>query len=110
MSSVYKLQVDVSIEKQDLLNRVLGFPDSTDPYWEIVIEENSERFDCAIEFLLGLLENNYSTLIRGGIYGENISLWFLYEYDQQCNMEFNPDHLKRLGTLGITLCVSCWQK
>ena len=41
---------------------------------------------------------------------QNISIWCLYEYDEQCNMEFQPNELKRLGDAGITLCISCWRR
>ncbi|MBB5031350.1 hypothetical protein [Prosthecobacter vanneervenii] len=38
-----------------------------------------------------------------------ISLWVLYEYDQQCNLEFSPEDLNRLAASKAVLCVSCWQ-
>ena len=45
-----------------------------------------------------------------GISSDYISIWMLYEYDQQCNMEFTPDEMKVMGELGITFCISCWAK
>lgn len=43
-----------------------------------------------------------------GIDRDMISVWYLYKYDEQCNMEFSPERMKRLGDNGITLCISCW--
>lgn len=37
-----------------------------------------------------------------------ISIWRYYEYDEQCNFEFSPQELKRMGDNGITFCISCW--
>ena len=31
----------------------------------------------------------------------------IYYYDKQCNMEFDPDLMERMGKLGLKLCVSC---
>ena len=63
-----------------------------------------------IEYFLDLLEGNYEKLSLVGVERDDISIWLLYEYDQQCNMEFLPHNLKRMGENGIVLCVSCWQK
>ncbi len=34
----------------------------------------------------------------------------MYEYEQQCNMEFKPKIMKQIGNLGVVLCISCWEK
>jgi hypothetical protein len=44
-----------------------------------------------------------------GISNDDLSIWYLYEYDEQCNMEFHPRQLKKFGELDIVLCISCWQ-
>lgn len=73
-----------------------------------VIEEQKDPFYDFINRFLDLLENKYDKLAEIGIKRSDISFWYLYEYDQQCNMEFDPTRLKRLGDNGITLCISCW--
>jgi len=72
-------------------------------------KQDEDYFDFINEFL-DLLEPNFSKLQALGIYRHNISIWKLYDYDQQCNMEFDPYRMKRLGKNGITLCVSCWEE
>jgi hypothetical protein len=61
-----------------------------------------------IQLFLGIFENKYDRLLEIGITIYDISVWMLYEYDEQCNMEFNPNQMKRMGENGITLCISCY--
>ena len=56
------------------------------------------------------IRSGLSELQNLGIGANDISICMLYEYDQQCDMEFNPDELKAMGELGITFCISCWEK
>ena len=37
-----------------------------------------------------------------------ILFWMLYEYDQQCSMEFHSQEMKRLGESGIHLNIDYW--
>jgi len=80
--------------------------------WSHSVENSDEqisRFDFINNFL-DILEPKFPELEKLKIERSDITIWFLYEYDQQCNMEFNPNDMKRLGENGITLCISCWQK
>ena len=76
---------------------------------EIKRTEDSECFDF-ISFFSSMLKDNFKNLRTFGIKKEDITIWLLYEYDQQCNMEFSKHQLKKLASLGITFCISCWQK
>jgi len=77
--------------------------------WILNIEEyeNDAYFDF-INYFLDILKNTYSSLELIGISKNNISVWLLYQYIDQCNLEFLPKDLKRLGDEDISLCVSCW--
>ena len=79
--------------------------------WTYSVETNDEEpyFDFINRFL-DVLEPNFENLFQIGIKREDISFWYLYEYDQQCAMEFMPKEMERLGKNGITLCIDCWQK
>ena len=59
---------------------------------------------------LSLLEGKYERLESIGISREDISIWVLYEYEGQCNMEYDPVSMKKIGENGIVLCISCWEK
>ena len=45
---------------------------------------------------LKLLNEKYEKLEQVGISRDMISIWYLYEYDQQCNMEFEAEQLKKI--------------
>ena len=82
------------------------------PYadWGIEIIQSGENFSEILVYFLSLLEGKYEKLESIGISRENISIWILYEYEGQCNMEYDPESMKKLGESGILLCISCWEK
>ena len=102
----------------DKISKILKvFPDEFDSdsvhnynSWIYSVEKSDEDiyFDFVNKFL-EILEPNFSALENLDIKKSDISFWHLYGYDQQCNMEFSPNNLKRLGENGITLCISCWE-
>jgi len=115
-----RIQFEPSFETYNSITNILGInpikedltflPNKNPNLWtfEKVVESGEPFYDFINEFL-DILENNYEKLEKIGIKRDNITFWFLYEYDQQCNMEFDPIRLKRLGDNGITLCISCWE-
>ncbi len=117
MKYIYRLKISFSpnIETLISLNSILGIEyliDKESPsqwIYEVVQEESSEYFDFINSFL-DLLEPNFSEIEKLNIGREDISIWMLYEYKQQCNMEFDSQRLKRIGENGITLSISCWEK
>lgn len=121
MKSYDSLQINFtpSNETYDLITEIIGVKPTDRGFEKIrqespntwtyqVIEEQNDPFYDFINRFLDLLENKYDKLAEIGIKRSDISFWYLYEYDQQCNMEFDPTRLKRLGENGITLCISCW--
>lgn len=111
MSSSYSLKISSNHTNIDDINNVLSIsPTSTEYSWEYSIDEHSDLYADAISYILNLLEGKIELLKEAGVEEDDISIWFLYEYENQCNMEFLPGDLKRIGALGITLCISCWEK
>jgi len=121
MKSYDSLQINFtpSNETYDLITEIIGVKptdkgfektrqESPNTWTYQVIEEQDDPFYDFINIFLDLLEYKYDKLAEIGIKRSDISFWYLYEYDQQCNMEFDPIRLKRLGENGITLCISCW--
>jgi len=109
----YSLRIWVDEEKAPLIDEILGVS-SEDPnsnWWifEKVIGEDDPQI-YFISYFLGILKGNYEKLKEIGVERDDITIWMLYEYDQQCNMEFEPSDLLELGKEGIKLCVSCWEK
>jgi len=120
MKNYYKLQIafDPSIQTFNKLTDILGvqpidnlfnFPNNIPASWayEVIDDKTDEYYDF-INIFLDILETKYSELEKLNIKRSDISIWLLYEYDQQCNMEFDPQRLKRLGDNGISFCISCW--
>lgn len=79
--------------------------------WEYIIKETEDDPPVSfVDIFLDCLQNKYNKLKEIGIQRNNITVWMNYEYDSQCNMEFDPKQLKRLGDEGIKLCITCWEK
>ena len=113
-NNIYQLQISYSSDDQ--LNKISALLNTAPTkqmasLWCLEIEEHENKayFDFINRFL-DILEGKYEQLKSIGILRKDISVWFLYEYESQCNIEFDPNCLKRLGTEGINLCLSCWQK
>ena len=79
--------------------------------WMYMVAESEDApyFDFINNFL-DILEPKFDELESIGITKDKILFWKLYEYDQQCGMEFHPQEIKRLGNSGIHLNIDCWQK
>jgi hypothetical protein len=78
--------------------------------WEFNLIQ--EKLDPPVDFVntfLNILEGKYEELFKVGVEKSDITTWMYYEYDSQCNLEFSPQDLKRLGDNDISLCISCWQ-
>lgn len=79
--------------------------------WFYTIEESENDPSYSfIDNFLTILDGKYQQLEGIGVSRNLISFWFLYEYDEQCNIEFAPDEIEKMGKEGISLCISCWEK
>lgn len=103
VSRILKVEPTIISDKED--------DDELYSLWTFSVEEEDDApyFDFINNFL-DIIEPNLSKLKQKGIYQQDISFWLLYEYDQQCGMEFHPKEMKRLGDSGIVFCIDCWQK
>lgn len=111
MSSFYKLEIDCDNELSENLNVLLGNSNNpTAPGWSLIIEEDSHLYTEALLYFSELIESNQAELGKLGIQMSQISFWYMYAYTGQCNMEFWPEITKRIGSLGIVLCISCWER
>ena len=109
---IYRLQILSSKSySEEQLNNVIGvssnFPHAD---WGIEIIQSDENFSGILVYFLSLLEGKYEKLESIGISREDISIWVLYEYEGQCNMEYDPVSMKKIGENVIVLCISCWEK
>ncbi|NEU07792.1 hypothetical protein GZH53_05665 [Flavihumibacter sp. R14] len=111
MGSFYRLQIQCDRAKKKKIDSILG-ESIDDPQigWSLVIDEDSPRFGNALSIFIDLVNGHLIELKEIGVAMDKITFWYLYEYEQQCNMEFWPDITRRIGELGIVLCISCWEK
>jgi hypothetical protein len=112
MDNTYILKIHCKQQQIDTVTNILGLAPSRNEfsYWEfILIEKESDPYIDFVNKFLDLLEGKYEQLSKIGVERDGIEVWALYKYDQQCNLEFSPEQMKRLGEHGITFCISCWQ-
>jgi hypothetical protein len=118
----HRLHIDIE-ESLDTYNKITdllgvkptklkGYRDSHNKYdlWTYIIDvDDNEQYYDFINSFLDILDPKFDELKKLGIDKSNITFWLLYEYDQQCGLEFHPQEMKRLGESGIVLCIDCWQ-
>lgn len=77
--------------------------------WMYIVTEleTDPSFDFINNFL-DILEPKFADLEKLGVTRDKILFWMLYEYDQQCGMEFHSQEMVRLGQSGIYLNIDCW--
>ena len=78
-----------------------------DNCWKIDIKATKNKsYWEVLNTLIDLVEKNIPKLQLEGIEKDDITLWMLCEFSGQCNLEFNPKTLERIGNNGITFCIS----
>ena len=111
MSTAYEIRINCNEQGKKNIEEILGLSSSSsDMGWDLTIEEHSTQFIDALDIFANLISHNLQKLNELGITTDMISFWYLYEYVHQCNMEFWPNITKKIGELGIVLCISCWEK
>lgn len=111
MSRFFSLKIEGASKSFDVVSEIFKYvPVDDNLDWEYTIDEDISTIENPLEYLVELLTDKLPQLIQLGFKKENISLWYLYEYDIQCNMEFSSDLLFKIAKLGIDFCISCWEK
>jgi len=114
----YRLYIDTKSEEiYNLVSEILQTEptildnrkvNGTKPSWCLAIDEKDEYIDY-INLYLDLLEPKFSDLEKIGIDRNDITIWRVYEYQQQCSLEITPQEMRRLGNNNITLCIDCFE-
>jgi len=104
------LRIDAKQEIYNIISKILKY-DIIDynKGWMYEIEL-SENYYKAIDNFLDNLELKAEKLKELGIETDAISIWLLCEYNNQCNLEFDPNILFRLSKNKIRLCISCYEE
>jgi len=119
----YRLHIttDGTADNYNEISKVLGiqptdFPKgkfNKNPFdlWTYCVDETDDGpyYDFINKFL-DILDPKFADLEKLGVTRDKITFWRVYEYDQQCGMEYHPQEMKRLGESGIVMCIDCYQK
>ena len=113
MENTYEIQISAKKELHSCINDILEFHATSSSentwYYSVIEKEGDEYYDFINNFL-NMLEGRYEKLSQIGIGREDIIIWHIYVHDGQCNLEFDPQRMKKLGEKGISLCVSCYHE
>lgn len=109
----YSLRIPISNTEQVVqINRILEIKSNyPEVGWgiEVIKGNNYSEFNFA-DYFISILNGKEAELKDININMDDISIWVLYEYQGQCNLEFNSTDLKKIGNAGISLCISCWEE
>lgn len=111
MKTYYSLRIAASENHYNKISELLGvIPNNNDNGWmyEVIEGKNDPHFNFIKEFTT-IIEGKMKELHSLGIRKEDITVWMIYEYEGQCNMEFHPEDMWSLCKHGISLCVSCYE-
>lgn len=110
MGSSYQIRIYTDEGNYNRISQELNILPTSSLYcWEYAIGEGAVFFENALDHLLSVLMPKMKNLRSIGIQPDDISIWYLYEYKGQCNIEFDASELKKMGDLGVALCISCWE-
>lgn len=110
MSLSYVLKIETDESKFDLISEILGISATTQTLaWELELIEGNVYCNFA-DYFMNLIVPNKERLMLQGIKDDDITIWCYYEYVEQCNLEFSPGDLQKLGENNIRLCISCWKE
>lgn len=112
------IYTDNNSETYDSVTELLGLQPTEEKYnisedryssWMyMVTEAETDPYFDFINSFLDILEPKFGDLEKLSVTRDKILFWMLYEYDQQCGMEFHPQEMTRLGQSGIHLNIDCW--
>ena len=109
MTIEYFFRIETDKTNYLKINSILGYESKKESaFWEVVLKNNRE-VDAFVESFIQKVLNSKNLLSKMGVnIPDDITFWCLYEYNNQCNLEFNSNILRKLGNNGIDLCISCW--
>lgn len=105
------LRIDTVEANYKTLNEIfkVSHEQNLNAFWEYEVSQNNPLFTSAIEHIVNLIKMNVNDLEKISVRKKDMSLWYLYEYETQCNIEFSPEEIKDISSSGLALCISCWQ-
>lgn len=115
MKNKYQFQIECQgKDKINSISKILGIQSTNlavSNFWiyEIDYKDHTDLI-ASLNSFITILNDMFIELGKLDVDKTDISLWLFYEYENQCNMEFDFNFLKLLGENQIDFCISCWQK
>ncbi len=107
MATSYIIRIDLG-NKNRITNLLRIKPTCTDYGWEISATDSEIKFLSFLNKFAKKNKQNIKELENIGVHKKDITIWYYYEYNSQCNIEFIPEEIKLIAELGFSLCISCW--
>lgn len=93
------------------IDNILWVNSCREDFWMYeIIEKPDEDYIDFFKITESILDWKLQQLKKIWYWKGEISLWVLYWYRNQCNLEFTPDQLKFISQNNIALCISCWEE
>lgn len=95
------------------VNKIMGIKSRAkfSNLWIFDIQASKKKsYWDVLNTFIDLIDSKFQELHLENIERKDITIWLICEYIEQCNLEFNPMILEKIGKIGITLCISCYQK
>ena len=102
----YQLQIESKHNINEMFN--CSCFKQTGNLW--IYEISEEETTDYVNFFIELIKKNKDKLEKNDITSHNITIWILYEYDEQCSLCISTKNMKMLSEENIELCIDCWQK
>lgn len=98
------------------LNAVLGLQGEVGRYGKSKNDSTSWDYEIAVEqsgwfvdYFYKILKGKQAVMESIGIDDDSLTVWWLKEYDQQCNLELSLEDMKKLLEVNLSVAISCWQ-
>ena len=104
------VSLDDKIEVGDI-GKIGRYKDKRIPYGSAclrLIEMKGESLETTLKVMTDILMEHIDSFRSNGT--DSITLHFDVNYENQCNLEFSPELIKRISTLGVPLTISCYHE
>jgi len=104
-------QVRIGTDHIASIDSLLGtVSESRDGFWiKSIHQKEGEQGVDFTKIFRDLIEPHLSSIRQLTWSEQAISVWVLYEYDQQCNFELSADNMRDILAIEAYFCISCWE-
>jgi hypothetical protein len=110
MDIEFFFRIDSENSKHQEISKILKIlATRNDVFWELSSTRIGQIDKFVESFVARLFDRKEQLKEIGVCIKSDVSFWFYYQYDEQCNLNFSSSTMKLLGNAGIELSISCWK-